>query len=923
MTERAGVEWVETTELVIIQECIPPEANNPVDTVTSVIPILEPAEAPIQKLLDTVVPGESTGFCCEECLSLFQDENDPNNISGPSFVLDFPTAVDVPQRALLTLPFGLMIGRSSIPNAGIGVVNHGPTLSPGMHFGPYEGEMVAKEDALLSNFSWEINKGEEGYEFIDGAKETHANWMRYVNSSRNKEEANLLAVQYKGSILFHCCRTIQAGDELMVWPSSKMLNHFSEEWTQFWFAKLNPRETNTAASTQILLCSHCQLSFTTESYLQRHIEYFHTETSERVEIIELPSSVGDAVLDETQAEASEEPKICSDCGKSFKQMAHLKRHKLCVHAKERPFCCTHCKRSFSQASGLIRHQLIHKKPSLMSQKDFEADDNPISESPNSDEHEEGIINQNSEEVMAETETENQNSTEVEPEPAAEPEELKKCPDCDKMFTLESNLKKHVMLVHANIRPYVCSFCQKGFRQHSDLARHLKWHKKQRQKMEQNTITEDTIVLFSCPVCMVNEASVEDLKEHIKAHHPEVVFVESQNDDPVVDGGINMESPPPPQPEETNSPPPISTNQRPQRLGARSKVAALTKLIAPKHRKVQSSTTSSVKPTSSEENVPDPETPSSNSAKTRKFKWYSCNRCKRTYANPKLLKTHRCPSRQHKCAQCGAVFSKSGFLARHERLAHGDPRPKSTCSVCGKVFSTTSKLKHHQKNKNCDKYLCKSEVFPCPFCQFSFSIKNYLLKHIRRHHPVEYLSHWEAETLEDLGVEEEEKEKLYKCSLCDKTYASANTFKKHACMHAKILYLCPDCGKGFSNKYGLKQHQRVHTGEKPHSCPHCPKSFAHVGQLNVHLRTHTGEKPYLCTHCGDSFRQSGDLKRHERKHTGVRPHTCPECGKSFSRPQSLKAHLMLHMGQRMFKCTQCGKSFSRNYHLRRHHQKMHL
>uniref|UniRef100_A0A8C6S943 C2H2-type domain-containing protein n=1 Tax=Neogobius melanostomus TaxID=47308 RepID=A0A8C6S943_9GOBI len=46
---------------------------------------------------------------------------------------------------------------------------------------------------------------------------------------------------------------------------------------------------------------------------------------------------------------------------TFKQMAHLKRHKLCVHAKERPFCCTHCKRSFSQASGLIRrhHQKMH------------------------------------------------------------------------------------------------------------------------------------------------------------------------------------------------------------------------------------------------------------------------------------------------------------------------------------------------------------------------------------------------------------------------------------------------------------------------------------------------------------------------------------------------------------------------------------
>uniref|UniRef100_A0AAV2LJW6 Uncharacterized protein n=1 Tax=Knipowitschia caucasica TaxID=637954 RepID=A0AAV2LJW6_KNICA len=180
---------------------------------------------------------------------------------------------------------------------------------------------------------------------------------------------------------------------------------------------------------------------------------------------------------------------------------------------------------------------------------------------------------------------------------------------------------------------------------------------------------------------------------------------------------------------------------------------------------------------------------------------------------------------------------------------------------------------------------------------------------------------ESETLVELGMDQEER--VYKCPLCDKSYASAQALKNHACVQqTKILYLCTDCGKGFTNKYGLKQHQRIHTGEKPNNCPHCPKTFAHVGQLNVHLRTHTGEKPYLCTHCGDSFRQSGDLKRHERRHTGIRPHTCPECGKGFSRPTSLKAHIMLHLGQRIFKCTQCGKSFSRNYHLRRHHQKMH-
>ena len=89
-------------------------------------------------------------------MTLFQDQSDPDNINGPSFILDFPTNMGVPQRALLTLPFGMMIGRSSIPGAGVGVINQGPIVSPGMHFGPYEGERTTGENAMESDFSWEV-----------------------------------------------------------------------------------------------------------------------------------------------------------------------------------------------------------------------------------------------------------------------------------------------------------------------------------------------------------------------------------------------------------------------------------------------------------------------------------------------------------------------------------------------------------------------------------------------------------------------------------------------------------------------------------------------------------------------------------------------------------------------------------------------
>lgn len=819
-------------------------------------------------------------FYCEICQKLYVEQCDVHG--PPLFNHDSPTPVGVPQRALLTLPQGLVIGRSTIPGAGLGVFNQGEIITIGTHFGPFDGELTSKENAMESSYSWVICTGGDQYECIDATNDTHSNWMRYVVPSRTESEQNLVAFQLCGRVLFRCCRPIHPGQEMRVWYAEEYALSLCTIWDKIWDNKCNPIGRSKEFATQVCLCPYCPYSFPTAFYLHRHVRRSHPieypnllehhalEPIEQTTVMDLDQCLlaSDAPLssqmqpimkafqnefatdgeqpeksnqanlldssnsslidlDLTDAEGKQMSRIeCDECGRLFLRSCHLKRHQRTIHSKEKPYCCTHCGRFFSQAASLKRHHHSH-----LCKKVKPTDDSQI--------------------------TENEGA----------PPGLYPCAKCSFSFVSKVNLYKH-------------------------LKRHH--HDEYLKLVEEDSGTSETPL-----------QSEEVLDKHDPPYEP------------------------PSKPRRSA----INSNKRYVRN--RKVLTGQSRASSKSNKKNTQDTVDDLGQESSSDPIQTPngsETPAGTTWTNADGKQpedatatsHVCGECLRSFTHLQLLKNHECIQQgdgPHGCSHCELYFNRQCNLRRHERTIHSKERPYC-CTLCYKSFTQSSGLKRHQeshahsRNHNQSTTLTSASIYPCRHCPFSFTGEPYLHKHIRRHHPemtTKYLSFQEGE------IEAKE----HSCTQCSKTFHTIRGFKNHACFRqGDQLYLCPDCGKAFNWFNSLKQHQRIHTGVKPYACSQCEKSFVHSGQLNVHMRTHTGEKPFLCAECGESFRQSGDLRRHEQKHSGVRPCQCPDCGKSFSRPQSLRAHQQLHKGTKLFPCTQCGKSFARRYHLTRHHQKMH-
>ncbi|KAK7011012.1 myoneurin-like isoform X3 [Biomphalaria glabrata] len=208
---------------------------------------------------------------------------------------------------------------------------------------------------------------------------------------------------------------------------------------------------------------------------------------------------------------------------------------------------------------------------------------------------------------------------------------------------------------------------------------------------------------------------------------------------------------------------------------------------------------------------------------------------------------------------------------------------------------------------------------CPYCSQVFSCDYYLKSHLSDVHGSMM---------------------PFTCRLCGKGYLSQRGLIHHKHAHFGKKFMCPVCGKRFTQKFTSKTHLRnIHNSTQCRLAPLTQSvrqddqtSQTFMDQMFKSKKVHKstlgmrgpmsldGINNFLCPNCNLEFPNKSALQSHNSECL-----KCSICAVKFSYKHELKMHLSQQHGQNMpFSCHLCHKGYQTSmgltYHIRGHEGK---
>ena len=185
-----------------------------------------------------------------------------------------------------------------------------------------------------------------------------------------------------------------------------------------------------------------------------------------------------------------------------------------------------------------------------------------------------------------------------------------------------------------------------------------------------------------------------------------------------------------------------------------------------------------------------------------------------------------------CQYCGEGKDRKPDLTGHLWTKHnvGDPIICTLGECAGKSYSTMSSLRQHKRTIHSGKY-----NYNCNFanCKYGTESKDQLLTHKTTKHGITLLSR------------STNKEIIYKCKKCKKTFKGPSRLKRHMregmCLVKKTIPCgFENCKRKFKTRLGRERHVGVfHRGDdkKKLTCYRCKVKLANKGSMANHQKYH--------------------------------------------------------------------------------------